>query len=520
MFEWAHKQDLVCQTNITSYIRNDKQDYSVYETFNDNGLYTKCSRFVEYSDGSAEGKPYEGHLSYANTTAVFPHFSSPNASTWWGKNFWDDQQVPNPLIKIGLDFVWLDMTGPSMSPHLLGRNVNDDCYHFNPPDHEDLTTGKFNWKTYHGQQLYGDPRYPGKSLPFIALRNLHDYMLCKATHEYGLTVEGHYPSHYNRSYIIARGGYLGLAHFGGLWTGDDDSNWKTMQIEIPKVLNMGLCGFPIIGCDVGGFAKSCTEKYQHTQEHLMVRWVQASSLLPWFRDHYAKLQYGGKKFQELYAFAWCYKERKFADIMNDFIKMRVRFHHVLYTGMYNFCKTGILPVKPTCLYEGGSKNSNVMKGFTSCQDSQYFIGDCTIMACPALEDENCGALEDHSSGNYPAIIHDHPIWFPPGRKWFPYDARYDSPCDPGNEFQYTQGIYGYYLGTGAPHSFTVPLKNTQSLSERELLFLQELLSMVPTRIFKNLTRMASRLFLIFGRAQNTLPMSVILMMVAKHDMQN
>ncbi|MEW8545789.1 MAG: TIM-barrel domain-containing protein, partial [Candidatus Thiodiazotropha sp.] len=239
-------------------------------------------------------------------------------------------------------------------------------------------------------------------------------------------------------------------------------------------LNMGLCGFPIIGCDVGGFAQSHTEKYQHTQEHLMVRWVQASSLLPWFRDHYAKLQYGGKKYQELYAFEWCYNGRKFSDIMNDFVKMRVRFHHVLYTGMYNFCKTGVPPVKPTCLYEGGSKRSNVMKGFTSCQDSQYFVGDCTIMVCPAMEDENCGALEDQSSGNYPAVIHDHPVWFPTERKWFPYDARYDGPCDPGNGFNYTQGTYGFYLGTGAAHKFTVPLENMP-------VFMKEG-AIIPTRI--------------------------------------
>lgn len=475
VFEWAHKQDLVCQTNITTFIRNDQQDFCVHDTMKDNDLHTKCSRFISYTkEGSAEGKPYTGHLSYANTTAAFPHFSSPRTPEWWGRNYWDIKQVPNALLKIGLDFIWLDMTGPSMSPHLLGNDVEDVHFHYNPPDHKHLTTGIFNWKTYHGQQLYGDPRYAGNTLPFIALRNLHDYMVCKATHDFGLTIDGHYPSYYNRSYIISRGGYVGLAHFGGLWTGDDDSNWKTMQIEMPKILNMGMCGFPIIGSDLGGFTSSRTEKYQHTQEHLMVRWVQASTLLPWFRDHYVNFLRGGKSFQELYKFVWKYKGRKFSDIMNDFVKMRLRFHHVLYSAMYKFCKTGVPPVKASCLYEGGSKNSNVMKGFTSCQDSQYFVGDCAIMVSPALEDENCGALKDHSAKNYPSTIYGHPVWFPANKTWYPYDARNDGPCNPGNGFEYTQGTFGFYRGDGRAHRFTVPLENMP-------VFIKEG-AIIPTRI--------------------------------------
>ena len=480
VFEWAHKHDLVCQTNITNFIRNDQVGYTVYDTMKEKGLYTKCSKFVDFGESSASGeaKPYQAILPYTGTPAIFPDFSNPETPTWWGRNYWDKGHVTNPLLKIGLDFVWQDMTAPAMSPHYLGNKLVDWQKNYDPNTWDPvLRSGTLNWKTYHGQQLYGDPRHPGKSLPYIDMRNLHAYMECKATYEQGLTVAGHYPSYYNRSYIISRGGYIGLAHFGGFWTGDNDSTWKSMQIRMPKILNMGICGFPIVGSDIGGFAPSASDTYNHVQEHLLVRWVQASALLPWFRDHYVNFKHSGKAFQELYKFDWTYDGRKYSDILNDFVKMRVRFHHVLYTSMYTFCKTGLPPVKPTCLYEGGSPDSSAMAGYTTCQDSQYFVGESSIMVAPAMEDENCGALTDHTASNYPSTIVGHPIWFPANAKWFPYDARYDGPCDPGNDFSYKQGSFGFYQGDGSAHKFTVPLENMP-------VFIREG-AIIPTRVSKD-----------------------------------
>ncbi|MEN8904504.1 MAG: TIM-barrel domain-containing protein [Clostridiales bacterium] len=475
VFQWAHKQDLVCQTNITNFIRNDKENYKVYNTITDSKLYTECSKFIDYKN-QGEGSPYTALLPYTGTTAIFPHFGNPKTPEWWGRNYWDKNQLDYPLLTIGLDFVWQDMTVPAMSPHILGNSVYNQSYN-NIPGNNDLTSGIFNWKTYHGQQLYGDPRYPGTLLPYIAIRNLHAYMECKATYEHGLTIKDNYPTKFQRSYIISRGGYTGLAHFGGFWTGDNVSGWKYMQIEIPKVLNLSLCGFPITGSDVGGFAPSSSEDYNHCQEHLMVRWVQAACLLPWFRDHYVNFNHGGKAFQEIYKFDWDYNGRSYSDIMNDFVKMRIRFHHVLYDSMYKFCQTGLPPVKPTCLYEGGSNSPETMKGFVDCQDSQYFIGDEYIMLAPAMEDENCETLTDHTASNYPATIKNHPIWIPNVKKWFPYDAASDGPCNPHNNFSPTEGSFGYYQGDGCSHNFTVPL-------EKMPVFIREG-AIIPTRITRD-----------------------------------
>ncbi len=472
VFEWANDNQLVCQTNITNFIRSGQSGYDVYDSLVSSQLYVVRSRFIDYPNGPGPSDGYVGMLPYAdNCFAIFPDYGDYNAAGWWGKNYWNASQAPNPLLKIGLNFVWQDMTVPAMNPHLL-TNPCDNSNFNGTPGNSDLTSGIFNWKTFHGQQLYTDPRYQSQSLPYISMRNLHAYMECKATYQQGLTVPGQLPLRYNRSYIISRGGYIGMAQYAGFWTGDDASGWNYLQEEVPKALNMGICGFPIVGADVGGFAPTGEDDYNHCQEYLMTRWVQAASLLPWYRDHYVNFNHGGKAFQEIYKFDWPYDGRKFSDIMNDFIKMRVRWHHVLYNSMYQFVKTGMPLVKPTPLYEGGSNNSDMMTGFEDCQDSMYFIGNSDIMVAPALEDENCAA-----TGKFPTTIENHPIWFPKNQKWFPYSAQYDSPCDPGNEFNPTLGSFGYYEGDGNSHGFTVPL-------EIMPVFIKEG-AIIPTRMTKD-----------------------------------
>src|SRR5262249_11247350 len=61
--------------------------------------------------------------------------------------------------------------------------------------------------------------------------------------------------HVQRNFIISRGGYACMQWYACLSTGDSASIWNFLRINIPEVLNLGLSGVPISGCDVGGFAK-------------------------------------------------------------------------------------------------------------------------------------------------------------------------------------------------------------------------------------------------------------------------
>jgi alpha-glucosidase len=119
-----------------------------------------------------------------------------------------------------------------------------------------------------------------------------------------------------RNFIIARGGYAGMQRYAGLWTGDSASGWNFLQINIPEVLNLGLSGIPISGCDIGGFAtgpipSGTTQDPIHpsvldgkvlegiTNYGLLTPWMILGAFLPWYRNHYDGYN---KQFQEPWAY--------------------------------------------------------------------------------------------------------------------------------------------------------------------------------------------------------------------------
>ncbi len=77
-----------------------------------------------------------------------------------------------------------------------------------------------------------------------------------------------------------RNGYAGLQRYGWLWSGDVDSSWRTLAMQIPVGLNCGLTGIPFWGTDIGGFITT-----PELTGELFVRWFQFGAFCPLFRSH-------------------------------------------------------------------------------------------------------------------------------------------------------------------------------------------------------------------------------------------
>jgi len=484
VFEWAHDHDLVCQTNITCFIRSNVPQYGIYNTLAEGQYYTKRDTAEGYLsdndlpwDGHSPRDAYNGFLDYGGgetSPALFPDFGRKATRDWWGRNYYDPAHCEAgqiPLFEQGLDFVWQDMTVPAMAPHVLGEELEKSASVDDFMDN--LSDDKFNWKSYHPQVMFSDPRYGNEDekAPLIELRNLHAYIECKATYEQGLLARPkNKNTKYDRSYIISRGGYIGLQHFGGVWTGDNGTAWPYLQIMVPMVMNMGLCGVPITGSDVGGFvADSGTEA---PNPILMTRWVQAGCLLPWFRNHYDRYtqkKQQGKYYQELYMYQAkpdaTQAGESFADIMRHYVKLRVRWHQLLYDGMYEFVQTGLPIIKPTCLFDGGgTTGKNDLFGFERKQNDQFFLGHYDVLVAPAIAE----AVEIDPLG---AVIN-HRVWLPNGYKWFPYHAATDRPAD--RALKSNGKVFGYLEGLGELDYFDIMIDTLP-------LFIREG-AIIPTRM--------------------------------------
>jgi hypothetical protein len=50
-----------------------------------------------------------------------------------------------------------------------------------------------------------------------------------------------------RPFALHRNGYAGMQRYGWLWSGDVDSTWETLAMQVPVGINTGLSGIPVLG---------------------------------------------------------------------------------------------------------------------------------------------------------------------------------------------------------------------------------------------------------------------------------
>ena len=53
--------------------------------------------------------------------------------------------------------------------------------------------------------------------------------------------------------MLSRAFYAGSQRWGPIWTGDNACKWDHLEVAMPMLLTLGLCGITFSGADVGGF---------------------------------------------------------------------------------------------------------------------------------------------------------------------------------------------------------------------------------------------------------------------------
>src|SRR6266481_395977 len=144
--------------------------------------------------------------------SVFVDYTLPEARRWWG-------DLHRAYTDNGVAGIWNDMNEPSDFVDQTGKNQLDVVSY----DEGENSTHAKN-------------------------RNVFALLMARATYE-GL--ERLRPQ--QRPYVITRAGYAGIQRYSTMWTGDTNSTWDALAMNIPMFTTLGLSGEPFIGSDVGGF---------------------------------------------------------------------------------------------------------------------------------------------------------------------------------------------------------------------------------------------------------------------------
>ncbi len=349
--EFTHKMledDIKLIPIIDAGVKVEK-GYDIYEEGIENGYF--CT--------DVEGNPFVAAVWPGKVH--FPDFLNPNARKWFGskyqflldqgiKGFWNDMNEPAIFYsekRLKEAFEWL-------KEH---ENKNLDIYTFFEmvAKIEGLSNSVEDYKSmYH--------KVDGQLINHYDVHNLFGYNMTRSADE-GFKA-------YNdnqRVLMITRASHIGMAKHSGIWTGDNQSWWEHLKLNVQMMPSLNMVGFLYSGADTGGFADDVSPE-------LMVRWMQFSLFTPLLRNHSAM----GTKMQEPWRF-----EKKIRQALRNIIRLRYALVPYLYSEFMKATINYEMIFKPLSFEYNDDASKSV--------EDQLLVGD-SLMVAPIYEQNGKGRM--------------------------------------------------------------------------------------------------------------------------------
>lgn len=260
-----------------------EEGYSVYEEGLEKGYFCKKENGDVFTAGVWPGKSH------------FPDFLNEEVRAWFGKHY-------KTLLDQGIEGFWNDMNEPAIfysEDHMQEVFEKLEEYKEQNLDVDTFFAMKdLVLKTANRPEDYGSfyHNYKGETICHDRVHNLYGCYMTRAAQEAFESLEPE-----KRILMYSRASYIGMHRYGGIWTGDNQSWWSHILLNIQQLPGLNMCGFLYTGADLGGFGSDVTED-------LLMRWLQLGIFTPLMRNHSAM----GTREQELYRFG---NEEDFRNIL-------------------------------------------------------------------------------------------------------------------------------------------------------------------------------------------------------------
>lgn len=289
----------------------------------------------------------------------FPDFLNPKAREWFGNHY-------AFLLDQGIDGFWNDMNEPAIFYSKRGmeevRRELEEKFAGDGISHEELNhlgwalnALKNNPEDY--RSMYHTVN--GEMICHEDVHNLYGYFMTRAA---GEAFDRLRPE--ERILVFSRSSYTGMHRYGGIWTGDNQSWWSHLKMNLSMLPALNMQGFLYCGADLGGFGADVTED-------LLMRWLELGIFTPLMRNHSAK----GTRLQEVYQFTDIQAFRRI-------IGLRYFLLPYLYSEYMKACLQDEMLFRPLAFdYETDTHAAQV--------NDQLMVGD-SVMIAPVLEQNASG----------------------------------------------------------------------------------------------------------------------------------
>lgn len=288
----------------------------------------------------------------------FPDFLNPRARHWFGMKY-------KLLMDAGIEGFWNDMNEPAIffSEDRL-KEVFEELKKYQNPDmavnefwqFKDLVlTIQNNPKDY--KRFYH--KFNGMKVRHDKVHNLYGFNMTRAAKEAFDIIE---PK--KRTLIFSRASYIGMHRYGGIWTGDNQSIWSHLLLNLKMMPSLNMCGFLFTGADLGGFGGNTTED-------LFLRWLALGIFTPLMRNHSAI----GTRQQEAYQF-------EAVEAIRNLIGIRYGLIPYLYSEFMKAAMRDEMMFLPLCFeYEEDAMAAQI--------EDQMLVGE-SIMIAPVYQQNATG----------------------------------------------------------------------------------------------------------------------------------
>ena len=226
----------------------------------------------------------------------FPDFLNPEAREWFGSKY-------ARLVDAGIDGFWNDMNEPAIfysreGIDALNQAIKDYASGEGQQEETDDILNQANAIPVKVksimEHLQNSPedykrfyhKVNGKMVRHDLVHNLYGYNMTRAA---GEAFEKISPD--KKILMFSRASYIGMHRYGGVWTGDNQSWWSHILLNLKMMPSLNMCGFLYTGADLGGFGS-------HATRDLVLRWLALGVFTPLMRNHAAL----GTREQECYQF--------------------------------------------------------------------------------------------------------------------------------------------------------------------------------------------------------------------------
>ena len=286
-----------------------EKGYSVYEEGVQKGYF--CKR-EDGSDFAAAVWPGYTH---------FPDVLNKEAREWFGSHY-------RFLIDQGIEGFWNDMNEPAIFYSREGMDELKSYIKEYVQETEDVSPWELGDRV---RNLANSPEdykrfyhcVNGKMIRHDRVHNLYGYNMTRAA---GEAFEKIAPD--KRILMFSRSSYIGMHRYGGIWTGDNNSWWDHLLLNIKMMPSLNMCGFLYSGADLGGFGADATRD-------LVLRWLAFGVFTPLMRNHAAT----GTREQEAYQF-------EDTDDFRGIIETRYRLIPYLYDTFIKAAENNDMYFKP------------------------------------------------------------------------------------------------------------------------------------------------------------------------------